>query len=235
MFDQMTQTIRVPGIIYNLAFLYFCIQLLATSLWVQQSNVWSNSGTDKLIVRWVQYIALWTTDDKTGNVYYMVLVAASVLFLLSAGFFAFQMITFVNRRRFYHWTLYPTRLCIEVVPFVIMHPIGHLVGRFLRLLAKEPTATEAVCFAVSVVLFLICTLIYWVTTSLISQSAYLPMTPWASLDKNPMVLIVVIDSMFVALSVFSTNYPSWLIHFICTGHLGFMLFHACCLLPAPVH
>ncbi|OHT16587.1 Adenylate and Guanylate cyclase catalytic domain containing protein [Tritrichomonas foetus] len=228
LFDAMTQYTRVPKPIYYFFMIFIFIQFEYTSLWVEHTTLWSSSEIAQQFIKYLTYFANFSPMlDNEINIF-IPFVIFLVLFLIIFCVLIAQIVAFKRQRRFNKTTLYPTRMILELLPLVLMHPCGVYAAKLFKMMVinKNYAIGLILFFVIMLIEFILVTIFAFYATSIIGSSAYLASSPFTTFNSKPFVRIIIISPLFALLTYAFAYFPYWTENVLMVLHILVMILFA---------
>ncbi|OHT07667.1 Adenylate and Guanylate cyclase catalytic domain containing protein [Tritrichomonas foetus] len=220
--DQITQYIRIPGILYYLIFLFLLFQMIDVSLWHVHNPAIHSNEICNTTFKFIHYIAVFEPLQLDDNSTLVVFIVDTVICVIVVGILAAQFICYKQRRRFYKQTLYFTRFILELIPIIMILPTATLVGKLFLQFFNNFNGITVVFFVIVLLENISFATIAFSVNSYIGISCYLPASPLASFELTPFIQMVVITPYFGLCNFVTGHFPEWLVHPIVIVHILFI-------------
>ena len=226
LYDNLTEFISIPSIFYYFSVFYCALQCLLTPIWLPFSKVWLNSEASYNFAKYYQSIFTLMPPCEEDLVklnstdLMIVVVAYSVIAVITAIFLFAQLGYYSKMRRFIKWTLYPTRFFLEVVPSWMLHPCAAVCGKsFVALIDDHDNPVNYVYFILTLIYYFFFFAVFFISTKLITESAYLPISPLAAFNGSPFISLLMGSSVFLLLENLLSVFSQWIAYFLIPLHL----------------
>lgn len=226
LFDKITQSIQLPSLIYMLAVLINYIQLMYVSIWDSDNEVWLSNKISREFQKYYHQVCCFTPHLDSDSNYLIAFIVYLAIFVIIFGALAIQILVFKKVRRFNKKSLYPTRICLELLPLILVCPLASYTGdAFAKVTVfKEDDAVSIVLFVISLVEYIITVSFFYYCTSIIGCSAYYSLSPFMAFSFGPFVRVTTISSVFLLLSRVFQFFPKWTINALMLIHAVYMVF-----------
>ena len=203
-FDFVTQFVHPHFIFYLIYVIVLSIQIIYVSMWLHFTPFWIHINDDKVthtfskFAQIIHYIAPLSPVFKTIDDYMIPFVVFTVIVVVLIFAIVFQLLFYKSQRRFSKVALYPTRIVVEMIAPLMLVPIAHLVGHsFYEFIEKGTKDVQIyVFFAIGLIEYICCIIIFYYSSSIIGVSAYISLSPIASFDQRPYVRLILSTSLF---------------------------------------
>ncbi|KAK8852645.1 hypothetical protein M9Y10_017633 [Tritrichomonas musculus] len=225
LFDKMTQTTHLPSFIYYFFLLIMFIQLTFISTWQSHTAAWESNNISKNFVKYFSYIANFEPEFSSNDNLMIGFLVNTILFVLFIGIFIFQLLFFRRFRSFNKKSLFPTRICIELIPLVLINPLAHVTSStFINLtVIKDTGILNIILFIIGLIEFIVTCSFFFYTSSLFGSSAYFSLSPFSSFNHKPYVILCSFSSIFYLLSKCFEFFPEWAEDALILLHFAFMV------------
>ncbi|KAK8837861.1 hypothetical protein M9Y10_035800 [Tritrichomonas musculus] len=234
-FDFFTQFIHPHSIFYFIYLIIFGFQMAYVSMWLHHTNFWIHLNEDKVthtfsdLAKVIHYIAPFSPVYKTADDYFIPFIIFTVVVVLIIATIFFQLWFYKSQRRFSKFTLYPTRILIELITPIMLVPLSHITGHSLSDITsddKETAPQMYAYFAVGLIEYIICICIFFYSSSIIGVSAFMSLSPLSVFDYKPYVYMLLSTSVFSLFEVCFVLFPAWTSHPLVVFHICFGCFIA---------
>jgi len=221
-FDQVSQKIKIPSIMYQLAFFYSMFQQLVISLWIPFKVL---PEENKNLISYLERLAFFVDSKSDYSLYFSVFITIVLLSLLSLVLVVFQVIYFKKNRRFMKWSLYPTRFVLEFLPPVLLSVISNVFAYFFpRIESTNYSIIELLIVVMSGLSYLYLSATFTISHKLSTISINIEDNSFSSYDSGFLINIFAIHPIFRFISIWFSRqekytwYFHYIIHILFTGY-----------------
>ncbi|OHS99621.1 Adenylate and Guanylate cyclase catalytic domain containing protein [Tritrichomonas foetus] len=219
LFDYLTQNIHLPSFLYWLTIAFSGFQVILVTLWIPSNEVWANNRFTTEFMNYYQAIFCFSPLGTSNNELIFTFLFYTIIFAILLSSLIYQIMFYKAKRRFQKWTLYPTRILIEIVPLLMLAPLALLTGRlFRKMVTKNSPFYLYILFIISFVYYIFFALVFNISFGFIFKSIYLPISPLAAFNGGPFVRLIFLSSLYLLLSNALSIFPKWIFFFLIPLH-----------------
>ena len=229
-FDFITQFIHPHFLFYLVYVIVLSIQIIYVSMWIHGTSFWVHIEDDKKtqsfseIAKYIHFAAPFSPVYKEPKDYLVDFVVFTVVVALLIFTIVFQLLFHKTQRRFSKITVFPTRICIEIIVPIMLVPLAHMTGHSFFHITSKGTSKEPqmYCFFIFGLLeYIICICIFYYSASIIGVSAYLSPSPISAFNYKPYVHLILSTSIFTIFETCFLRFPNWTTHPLIVFHIIF--------------
>ncbi|OHT12376.1 Adenylate and Guanylate cyclase catalytic domain containing protein [Tritrichomonas foetus] len=215
----------MPKFITFLVALFFYCQIIFSSIWPYtaffrlETNVNSN-----VVIGYETQIFWFLNHEISFESSYASFLTCLVVFIICFAWFLFIATFYHLRRRYMKWTLYPTRVIIEIIAPIFLHPSTAAAGSALLTLMNTKTALSWVFFVIGVIIYVCFLFIFLTGYSFMCNSAILVTTLYTAFDPTFMKIMSITSSLMVFLSFLFYNFEGWVTNILQIVHFAIFLY-----------
>jgi hypothetical protein len=184
-FDHITFSLDLPFIFYLTMIIWLVFQNWIIVLWVPGNTTLCLDDTLLNIALTIFNITCWVPLDASSATLSMRLITFTAISVVSLGFTAGLVLSFLKTRRLAKSLLFISRVMIEIVPCLMTYPMAAALGLYF---ADGPRTDSLMnfIFAILALLQLISFVtIFCLATTFWGATPYLPKMPFAAFDIAP--------------------------------------------------
>ena len=224
LYESTLKSVTFPDIIYAIAFLFWSLQILSTSLWPTTPGFIDYTQSDANWIRIYFSVIYFNNMSHFIQSKTAFIIAISLIVFLSYLILGGMVFYFKQHRRFIRWTLYVARFVFELVPFVLMIPIAKFSGIIFFIITYAPTVSDVLIFIFSLIdLFLIVALFY-ITQTFMSLSPYISTSITTCWNGFIIFLVPSMISLFIYFPPFLSHFKFYITAIWILIKIGFDLF-----------
>lgn len=237
LFDQMVQLCKIPSIISSIFAVFYCFQLVSTSLWIS-SDKWYNESIGintkslSIISSILWFINSPPTDSGLLAVFLITIVFGILTFLL----YFTQVFFYVKNRRFFKWGLFTARFFIECLTPILTYISSVSFNASLYFLIQTKKLFYWAYIIVSFMLFIYFFIVFIYGNATIMHSSCITFTAFSAFDMTMPTCILSINCLANLFSNIFYGFPLYtLVIFIIVHLISFVFVYYILYITLPYH
>jgi hypothetical protein len=223
-FDQMTQSVDLPFIFYLAVIIWFVFQNWVVVLWVPGNATLRLNETLLNIALMVFNITCWVPLDAQGSTLSMRLIMLTAIFVVSLGFTAGLLLSFLKTRRFVKSLLFISRVMIEIVPCLMTYPTAAVSGLYFADGLRNGSLMSFIFALLALLQLAGFLIIFYLATTFWGATPYLPKTPFAAFDIAPYSRHTIGICILFLLSIIAPVLQDWFVYAVVGSHLALSVY-----------